>query len=161
MEEAINLVSWHTTCKNGLRGKNLIRQIELETLPDEEQNSTDTTDVRRIGGKRFVTEERLNQFGRELKESITSEVTNAMKSMSNTLEDKLHGLDNQKQKFRTGYDKNTSSWQKVEEPRIHKPRQNNAVKCYNCQGEGHFAKDCKKPQQLRRPTPENEKSLNN
>ena len=64
MEEAINLATWHTTCNNGLLGKNQIRQIELETLPVEKQICNDTTDVRRLGGKRFVIEERLNQFGK-------------------------------------------------------------------------------------------------
>lgn len=71
IEEIINLVAWHTTCKSGMRSKTQIRQIEIEeeeTSVDADQD--DDIEERRVGGKRFVTEERLNQFDREMKESI-------------------------------------------------------------------------------------------
>ncbi|VDI77093.1 Hypothetical predicted protein [Mytilus galloprovincialis] len=45
MEETINLVAWHTTCKNGIKGKNQIRQIEVET-EDRDVNYS-TTEERR------------------------------------------------------------------------------------------------------------------
>ncbi|CAC5377965.1 LRP4 [Mytilus coruscus] len=65
--------------------KTQIRQIEIEeeeTSFDADQS--DDIEVRRVGGKRFVTEERLNQFGREMKESILTEVTKSVENIMNT-----------------------------------------------------------------------------
>ena len=42
-------------------------------MNDEENDNTDLS-VRRAGGKSFVDEERLNQFGRELTKTITNEI---------------------------------------------------------------------------------------
>ena len=128
MEETINLVTWHTTCKNGLRSKNYVRQVETEKSSDVIQ---DEMDVRRVGGKRFVTEERLNQFGRELQQTITTEFT---KSVENILETKMQNLNksqpskmqNLNNKSQTGpnYSNHNVKWQKREKPQ--KPR------CYAC-----------------------------
>ena len=56
VESALDLVQWHESCKN--QSKKLgVRQVSFDTNQD-----VDNASVRRS----MVTEERLNQFGREL-----------------------------------------------------------------------------------------------
>ncbi|CAC5382077.1 unnamed protein product [Mytilus coruscus] len=59
MEETINLVTWHLTCKNGMRGKSQLRLVETM----EEEEDYEDFNCRKAGPQRYVTEERLNQFG--------------------------------------------------------------------------------------------------
>ncbi|CAG2195418.1 unnamed protein product [Mytilus edulis] len=59
MEETINLVTWHITCKNGMKGKTKIRQVE--TKEEEEEYDYEDLNCRKAGPQRFVTEERLHQ----------------------------------------------------------------------------------------------------
>lgn len=57
-QEAVNLLSWHFSCKNGIIAKQHIRQTAVEHEPS-------TSEIKRVGntGKHFVTEDRLVQFG--------------------------------------------------------------------------------------------------
>ncbi|VDI05007.1 Hypothetical predicted protein [Mytilus galloprovincialis] len=156
MEETINLVAWHTTCKNG---KNQIRQIEVETEDrDVNYSTTEELDVRRIGGKRFVTEERLNQFGRDIKDSITTEVT---KSIESIMDAKLNTQQapknfNYHKQNQRNFDPR-SKWQNKD--RFQTQKQNNN-RCYNCQEEGHFARYCPKPRQNQGQNQDKEEDLN-
>lgn len=67
IEEALDMVAWHECCKPKPRS---IRNLHTE-YPFE-QVEADPVEVRRINDKRFVTEERLQQFGRELKDGIVN-----------------------------------------------------------------------------------------
>ena len=74
LTEAIDLIAWHECCKESTRKKTNARQI---TTFEEEQTvysvlncASLDSEIRRINGKKFVTEERLIQFGRDLKTSI-------------------------------------------------------------------------------------------
>ena len=68
VEAALDLIQWHESCK-GTQGRMAgLRQVS--THEDEHSEAV----VRRTGGKTFITEERLNQFGRELATSISAEV---------------------------------------------------------------------------------------
>ena len=69
MEETMNLVTWHLTCKSGMRGRAQVRAIEQEEM----DQTIEDIDCRRVGN-RYVTEERLNQFGRDIKESMTRDI---------------------------------------------------------------------------------------
>ncbi|XP_052081934.1 uncharacterized protein LOC127719739 [Mytilus californianus] len=133
MEETINLVAWHTTCKNGLRSKTQIRQIEIEeeeTSFDADQS--DDIEVRRVGGKRFVTEERLNQFGREMKESITTEVTKSIENIMNTRLPTSNTYQPKK-----NFNSQNSRWNNKD-----KNQKQNNTRCYACNEEGHYARSC-------------------
>ncbi|CAC5363135.1 unnamed protein product [Mytilus coruscus] len=55
MEETINLVTWHLTCKNGMRGKSQIRLVE--TIEVEEEVDYEDLNCRKAGPQRYVTEE--------------------------------------------------------------------------------------------------------
>ncbi|CAC5371417.1 unnamed protein product [Mytilus coruscus] len=133
MEETINLVAWHTTCKNGMRSKTQIRQIEIE----EEERSfdadqSDDIEMRRVGGKRFVTEEHLNQFGREMKESITTEVTKSIENIMNTRLPTSNTYQPKK-----NFNSQNSRWNNKD-----KNQKQNNTRCYACNEEGHFARSC-------------------
>lgn len=75
-QEAVNPLSWHFLCKNGIKAKQHIRQTAVEHEPS-------TSEIKRVGntGKQFVTEDRLVQFGRELTDSIS----NTMREMQKDL----------------------------------------------------------------------------
>lgn len=57
-QEAVNLLFWHFSCKNGIKAKQHFRQTAVEHEPS-------TSEIKRVGntGKHFVTEDRLVQFG--------------------------------------------------------------------------------------------------
>ncbi|CAC5387910.1 unnamed protein product [Mytilus coruscus] len=133
MEETISLVAWHTTCKNEMRSKTQIRQIEIEeeeTSFDADQS--DDIEVRRVGGKRFVTEERLNQFGREMKESITTEVTKSVENIMNTRLTTSNTYQPKK-----NFKSQNSGWHNKDGNQ----KQNN-TRCYACNEEGQYARSC-------------------
>lgn len=72
LSEAVDMITWHECCKETTRKKSAIRHLSTFEEQDEPVVDGDlqTLKVRRVNGKRFVTEERLIQFGRELKTSI-------------------------------------------------------------------------------------------
>ena len=85
--------------------------------------------MRRIYGKRFVIEERLIQFGRELKASI----------------EKLL--------------KEDKSSHKQTEERMPKRPENRVIICYNCNEPGHISSRCPvKAKDRRRKMPQNKKT---
>ena len=71
IDEAINLLTWHESCKQGLYKRDTDTQYQDDSYADYDDKATQNVDVRRINHKRFVAEERLQQFGRELRDSIT------------------------------------------------------------------------------------------
>ncbi|CAC5383460.1 unnamed protein product [Mytilus coruscus] len=76
IDEALNMVMWHESCRsrNGKTRKTSIREVHFDSQCEE-------NDVRRLHQKQYVTEERLNQFGRELKDSIIDGMANLNKKL--------------------------------------------------------------------------------
>ena len=65
LSEAVDMITWHECCKETTRKKSGIRQ--LSTFDDSDKTAVSredlyTLELRRVNGKRFVTEERLIQF---------------------------------------------------------------------------------------------------
>lgn len=92
MEETVNLVTWHLTCKSGMRGRAQVRAIEQEEM----DQTIEDIDCRRVGN-RYVTEERLNQFGRDIKESMTRDI---IKSVGEIIDEKMYNQAQRKKKIK-------------------------------------------------------------
>jgi hypothetical protein len=128
LDEAINLLTWHHSCKRSLRS----------TKPDNDGYSSsdyesDLPEVRRINQKRFVTEERLQQFSRELRGSMTKDVTQSvMDSVKTLVETNCRVIREEFQKLK-GHSGDVQSRQKQD------------IKCYNCNEFGHIARNCPLP----------------
>ncbi|VDH93358.1 Hypothetical predicted protein [Mytilus galloprovincialis] len=121
MEELINLVTWHLTYKNGMSGKS--RKIRLvETTEDELEVDFEDLNCRKAGHQRYVPEERLNQFGRDMKESMTKDI---VRSIGDMMDEKLMN----KEPERRG-----DKWLPKEK---YQKTSNNS-----CNQEGHFSRDC-------------------
>lgn len=126
MEETINLVTWHLTCKNAIRGKTQIRSID--TMDSRQEHDFDDIECRRLG-HRYVTEERLNQFGRDMKESMTMDIVN---SVGEIIEEKMKKPDETRQRGDKWFPKDLKD----------KQQKTNNIKCYSCNKEGHYSREC-------------------
>ena len=75
VQEAIDLIQWHESCKGTQRKKIGLKQVSVEEpgLGTKKPQPN----VRRVDGKRFVTEEQLVQFGKDLKDDLVKEVKQA------------------------------------------------------------------------------------
>ena len=122
LSQAVDMITWHECCKETTRKKSGIRHVSTYDNNDESAISREdvrTLDVRRINGKRFVTEERLIQFGRELKTSI----------------EKLFKDE------RTDQQDQGSQLKETEEPMPRRSNFKNII-CFYCNEPGHVASRC-------------------
>ena len=75
VQEAIDLIQWHESCKGAQRKKIGLKQVSVEESGPGTKKSQ--PNVRRVDGKRFVTEEQLVQFGKDLKDDLVKEIKQA------------------------------------------------------------------------------------
>ena len=132
MTEAIHQVTLYESYKRGMRDRHSIRQLNLDDKDyayEPEIALLENAEVRKIGNKRYVTEERLTQFERDIKDSIT-------KSVGDIIETKLDKLNN-----RTENGNGPKPNKFFHRESKNKPRQN---RCYKCDEVGHYQKDCKR-----------------
>ena len=74
IQEALDMIAWHECCRGAARKRNVRNVAEA-----------DNNDIRRTSGHRYVTEERLQHFGRDLKESLVHSVNEAVKNQVQSL----------------------------------------------------------------------------
>ena len=123
LTEAIDMITWHECCKESTKKKTGLRQVN--TYPDPPYGYTyhnaeyEDNEVRRLNGKKFVTEERLIQFGRDLKTTI-----------ENLLKIDKAKTDEQSE--------NTGS----PEERLPQRHEKRKIICYSCNEEGHISMRC-------------------
>ena len=65
------MIAWHECCKGTTRRRNVVRQVS----EDDEGNDFN---MRRINDGSFVTQERLDKFGKELQQAILSSIKGVM-----------------------------------------------------------------------------------
>ncbi|CAG2227807.1 unnamed protein product [Mytilus edulis] len=122
MTEAIHQVTLYETYKRGNRDRN-IRQLNTQETVDVEEREDDI-EIRKVGGKRYVTEERLTQFERGITQSVGEIIQKEMTKFN-------------KPNVNQGYRQN----QQYNKDNRTKTR---ITRCFNCNEEGHYIKDCKK-----------------
>ena len=137
LDEAINLLTWHQSCKSGLRNQTVSKRDfgYEDDFTEEEEEGSCISEVRRVNHKRYVTEERLQQFGRELKDSITKSVT---KSVTENIGNIIRQVVREEIKTAQNDGKQGGTL-------------NRTVTCYACHEEGHISRNC--------PLKENKRSV--
>ncbi|CAG2199591.1 unnamed protein product [Mytilus edulis] len=123
MTEAIHQVTLYETYKRGNKDRN-IRQLSMQETVDLDEGEDDI-EIRKVGGKRYVTEERLTQFERGITQSVGEIIQKEMTKFN-------------KPNVNQGYRQN----QQYNKDNRTKTR---TTRCFNCNEEGHYIKDCKKP----------------
>ncbi|VDI84093.1 Hypothetical predicted protein [Mytilus galloprovincialis] len=123
MTEAIHQVTLYETYKRGNKDRN-IRQLSMQETVDFDEGEDDI-EIRKVGGKRYVTEERLTQFERGITQSLGEIIQKEMTKFN-------------KPNVNQGYRQN----QPYNKDNRTKTR---TTRCFNCNEEGHYIKDCKKP----------------
>ncbi|CAC5395815.1 unnamed protein product [Mytilus coruscus] len=100
---------------------NLVGDLAFNLQKWHERQISDS----KAGHQRYVTKERLNQFGRDMKESLTK---NIVKSVGDMIDEKLTNREPERR---------GDKWLPKE-----KYQKTNSNKCYSCNQEGHFSRDC-------------------
>ncbi|VDI33036.1 Hypothetical predicted protein [Mytilus galloprovincialis] len=132
MTEAIHQVTLYETYKRGNKDRN-IRQLSMQETVDLDEGEDDI-EIRKVGGKRYVTEERLTQLERGMKDSITQSVGEIIqKEMT---------------KYYAQQDYDSISWQNKHVYGDRTTKMKN-LRCFNCNEDGHYIRDC--PKEKRSP----------
>lgn len=121
LAETIDKLTWLESCKQNVKKRQGLRQVSSK---DDESDTGDEEDgdLRRINGKRFVTEERLMQYERDLQRNL--------QRMFRELTNQYFGDREETATRRKGQE---DSYQQSRKP----------IRCYNCNEEGHLSYDCK------------------
>ena len=72
VQEAVDLIQWHESCHIAQRRRAGVRQVSQWDDPGSQGNSD--LSIMRVGGKKFVDEDRLIQFGRDLTEQLAKKL---------------------------------------------------------------------------------------
>jgi hypothetical protein len=98
-EAAVNMLTWHECCKENFRRKNVVRQLATNYSPDDRSYVNNEVEVRRVNtdsSQRFVTESRLEQFGRDLTREVSTAVSSNLrknfKDWTTTLTEQMETL---------------------------------------------------------------------
>jgi hypothetical protein len=78
IQQALDMIEWYECCRQTNKRRNMVRQVGFVT---DSETSIDSppAEVRRMGdNRRWVTEERLQQFGRDLQESLHKSLSESL-----------------------------------------------------------------------------------
>lgn len=116
IEESVMLLAWHRSCRTGLQTNNTVRAVVA--IDDDYKYEPDIDDGQ------YVTEERLQEFGKDLITNIFREVAQSViRNIRDTVVDTCKTLLGEQSE-------NCGSVNK------------NVVCCFSCQEEGHISRKC-------------------
>ena len=138
LAETIDMISWHEACRQQTVKNSGIHRIE-ESEYNSEYDSDDSDvsmNLRRVSGRKIVTEERINQLWRDMKMYLSQQIENIV---------------------------NPSSEETQSEENSENSKKKNLYKdltCYKCSEKGHISPNCPKKQTVQKlKLQENEKGL--
>ena len=140
LSETVDMITWHEACRQQTVKSSGIRRIEdHEYYSDYDSDDSDVSmNLRRVSGRKTVTEERINQLWCDMKMYLSQQIENTCTV-------------------------NPSSEETKSEENRENSKKKNLYKdltCYKCSEKGHISPDCPKKQAVQKlRLQENEKGL--
>jgi hypothetical protein len=89
LREAVSLLSWHSSCKNGVKAKQHVYQVAVEVI---------TSEIKQVSNQfnqQYVTEDIHFQFGQELTETIKTTLPDIQQDLKPYVVRKLTNVNRQ------------------------------------------------------------------
>ena len=137
LSETVDMITWHEACRQQTVKSSGIRRIDHEYYSEYDSDDSDVSmNLRRVSGRKTVTEERINQLWRDMKMYLSQQIEKIVNPSS---EDTQCAEISENERKKTPY---------------------KDVTCYKCGEKGHISPDCPKKQTIQKSRlQENEKGL--
>ena len=166
LRQALDMIEWYECCRLNTRRRVGVRQIGNVPYAEEPQAAPAASHLHRLGeNQRFVTEERLHQFGKDLQEKISESVNQAIivqfqRALGGRLKGQL-ALPAPSHAERREVKDGKPVVPEEENPGLSSPANPGARpegQCFRCRQPGHFARQCPNSYQVREIVTDNEEA---
>ena len=82
LAETVDMISWHEACRQQTVMSSGIRRIEDYSSKYDSDDSDVSMNLRRVSGRKIVTEERINQLWRDMKMYLSQQIENIVNPSS-------------------------------------------------------------------------------